>query len=242
MTDRNIIFVRAGGRTLALGAVVGGDQAPTNQAMRRIATAVEQFIGNAADVRDSLLGPAAKGARVAELAGPALKVLNEGAQTITAARASVEQRMAAPAIPAWGSHTPFFEAAADLAISQKFASQPTSARVRALARIAEAPLDHLDELGALIRSPRAISELSPQHVAALRVVAFEALRPDEHAALTVEQEQIATGVGAVRIAGELLTDGGAARSDLMSVAPDAVKLTSLSPLRWPDARTLLLEG
>lgn len=243
MSDRNPVLIRAAGRTLAIGAIVGGEAAAPNVAVRRVASAAEAFLNAAHDVRQSLAGPAQRGSLIAEKSGPLLKAINDASSSILAHHSSVRVRMSAPVFTSWsGTVPPYHEAQTSLILAERFYGASPADRARLLAGMADQPEAHLDWIRALVQTPRAVSGIGDKQAAALGALAFKATKPAEFEALKVEQEQLQIATGAVRQALDITRDAGADLSAMATLAPAAAELLKAEPLRWVDPRVLMTEG
>lgn len=243
MSNRTPVLVKAAGRTLALGAIVGGEGSAPNVAMRRIADATTQFLDVANDIRQSLAGPAQKGTLIAEKSGPLLKSINEASQSILAHYSSVRLRMQAPVFSDWSKSVPaYHEASVSMTLAERYHSATHAEKRTMLANIVSDPAEHIDMIRALATVPRAITGITKAQSAALSGLAFKATRPAECEALQVEQEQLHIATGAVRMALDITRDAGADLSAMPTLAPAAGELLAAEHLRWADPRSLLTEA
>lgn len=232
--QREVVFVRSAGRTLALGAVVGSAAAPSNTAMRCTAAALEAALSHAADVQRSDAGPLQKSERVQQALAPAVRSLQENAQAILSVRQTLEKRMKEPVIAPWSASTPYFQVTVDTLLAQRFASMDPKQRAMALGEVRSNPAENMDMLAALTRVPRALSGLSGAEAAGLQTTALRAMRPDDFAMLLIEAEQLSVAERAMVIAGQIVADAGLSRADLMAHAPAAAELGRQQPLAFPE--------
>lgn len=230
------VFVKHAGRTHALTTLRGSPGAPVNLAVREIASAAQHLLVRADDIRASTAGPAEQGFRLREASGAALKVLNERAKAISAARSATAKSMAVRPIPPYGDGTTFWAVTADLALAQKFAAMPPTARATTLHRVRAEPEQNMNMLAALLRAPRELSELAVDEHAGLGTVAIRALKPDDFKMLSNEMEVVEAATAGVRRARELLIDVGVHRQDVVELAPEVDALISAGPLRWAPER------
>lgn len=235
MSDQRVpVLIKSAGRVHAIGVVVGGDAAPVNVAQRSIASAIEAALAHADDVQRSDAGPVQKQQRVQQALAPAVKALQEGAQKIMVVREQLAKRMGEPVIAPWSATTPYFEVNVDSLLAQRFASLPPMERAKQLAAIREDANEHEHMLRALVRTPKALTGLSSAEVEGLGVTALRTTRPDDYKMMSAEAEQLGIAEKATVIAGQILTDAGLSRAELMTYAPAAAQIAALQSVRFAD--------
>lgn len=238
MTDPRLlstVFVRAAGRTVALMQPIGGDAAAPNEAIRKVAAAVQSFVVHASDIRQGTAGPLQQGQEIARSAGPLAASLNDAAATIAKAHSRVAAAAATSAVTPWSQGTaPYWQVQTSLALATKLAAMPANERARTLASIRAEPGANTEWLHALLNTPPALSSVTPAERASLHRVAFEALKPSEFASLSVEMQQLDACTQAMRAAIDLAAELGAPRTGL--IAGPVAELFTLAPLAWAPAR------
>lgn len=231
MTDARTAQTVFVGRT-AVYQPIGGEQAPSNVAVRTAAQAWGAFMSAAEDVMASSAGPLEKGRRIAAASAPAAAATAKAAREIAQAHASVSARASAPVYRPWtDSSTHFAQVAAGLELAKHFRSLSPAERAATLAQIRANPQEHGDWMQALVNAPAALSGISAAERAGLLVTARRAADPEAFEALAVEMTQVNGARKAVERMVSIAAEHGAPRGDLQAL-PEVAALLALPALAF----------
>jgi hypothetical protein len=217
-----------------LGEWPGNPTSNTRVLVNRVIGATEKFLRGAWDIRGNRnFGPIEAGERLREISGPTLKELDATATELRTQREKLRETVRAINTAKPYEQLGHWQAQIDLRLLDAFNALPGPQKAAMKDRLLAEPMLHWDLADAMLRLPLLVTGLQHAEQHTIKTNLFKSVKPDQHAALSEQMEQLAFAESAVRVAVDTAVQTTGSGADVAEHAPAALALAQPSePLGW----------